>query len=446
MHTCLSPCADLDMHPTAIVATAIQAGLDGIVVCDHNSAENLAAVQRAGQRVGLSVLAGMEIASAEEVHVVALLPDLEAALKLQRRVYAELPGKNDEEAFGMQVVAGEDGEVLGFNQRLLIGATTMSVEEVVAAIHDAGGVAVAAHVDREGFGIIGQLGMIPPGLALDALEVSRLTPLSVARLKYVPSGELPLLCGSDAHEPKFVGTAVTFMLLQEPTFAEVNAALAEKSGRTVLGGGRPMEDLSMHILDIAQNSIEAGASSVEISLVEDIARDLLEIEVRDDGKGMDPETIAKVADPFFTTRTTRKVGMGLAFLAQAAQAAGGELSIKSEPGQGTRVKASFGLSHIDRAPIGDVETTLMVLLAGHDNVDLTFRHSIGGREFSLCTADLKEAAGGGPLSTPAGLALLRQAIRLGESSLREPDPARQTRRPGNQTAASLEVNNEYRDR
>ena len=169
MHTCLSPCGDLDMHPTAIVATAVQAGLDGVVVCDHNSAENLAAVQRAGQRVGLAVLAGIEIASAEEVHIVALLPDVDAAQILQRRVYDALPGKNDEGAFGMQVVAGEDGEVLGFNQRLLIGATTMSLEEVVAAIHAAGGVAVAAHVDREGFGILGQLGMIPPGLALDAL-------------------------------------------------------------------------------------------------------------------------------------------------------------------------------------------------------------------------------------------------------------------------------------
>ena len=163
IHTCLSPCAELDMHPSAIVDAAVRAGLDAIAVCDHNSAENAAAVQRAGNAAGLAVIPGMEITSSEEVHILGLLPDIAAAMELQSKVYRSLPGRNDENAFGMQVIANEFAEVLGFKEHLLSGATTLNLDRVVAAIHDVDGLAVASHVDREGFGIIGQLGFIPPG-------------------------------------------------------------------------------------------------------------------------------------------------------------------------------------------------------------------------------------------------------------------------------------------
>jgi len=189
------------MHPSALVEAAVRAGLDAVAVCDHNSAENAGAVERAGRAAGLAVIPGMEITSAEEVHILGLMPNIEAALALQSRIYRALPGRNDERAFGMQVIANEQAEVLGFNEHLLAGATTLEVDRVVSEIHNAGGLAVASHVDREAFGIIGQLGMIPPGLPLDALEISRRTPLPEAREKFVPRDEFPLVCSSDAHEP-----------------------------------------------------------------------------------------------------------------------------------------------------------------------------------------------------------------------------------------------------
>ena len=191
VHTCLSPCAELDMHPAALVDAAVRAGLDIVAVCDHNSAENAGAVQRAGISAGLAVIPGMEITSAEEVHILGLLPDLEAAMALQSKIYRSLPGRNDENTFGMQVIANEFAEVLGFNDHLLSGATTLSLEDVVDAIHDVDGLAVASHVDREGFGIIGQLGFIPPGLALDAIEVSQRMPMPLARAAFAPKGEYP---------------------------------------------------------------------------------------------------------------------------------------------------------------------------------------------------------------------------------------------------------------
>jgi anti-sigma regulatory factor (Ser/Thr protein kinase) len=415
IHTCLSPCAELDMHPAALVEAAVQARLDAVAICDHNSAENVGAVERAGRARGLAVIPGMEITSAEEVHVLGLMPDLEASLELQSRIYRALPGKNDEHTFGMQVVANEHAEVMGFNDHLLAGATTLTVEEVVAAIHALDGLAVASHVDREGFGIIGQLGFIPAGLQLDALEVSARTPLPSARAAFAPQGEHSLLCASDAHEPKDIGRAATFALLEQPTLGELRRALAGKDGRAILGGGRLMEDLALHILDIAQNSIEAGATEVSIDLQEDMAGDQLVIEVCDNGRGMDSGTLAKAADPFYTSRNTRKVGMGLSLLEAAARTAGGTFVIDSKPGQGTRVKAIFRRSHIDRSPLGDIETTIMVLVAGHPDLGIRFRHSIQERVFELDSSEFGLA--GIDSTSPEGLRRLRELIRQGEAGL-----------------------------
>ena len=130
-----------------------------------------------------------------------------------------------------------------------------------------------------------------------------------------------------------------------------------------------MEDLSLHILDIVENSIGAKASRVKIKVDEDTQKDLLMIEIEDNGRGMDGETVKKVLDPFFTTRTTRRVGLGLPLLDQATRESGGDIEIESKVGRGTRVRASFGYSHIDRKPMGDIGATLTILIAGNPEVD-----------------------------------------------------------------------------
>jgi len=420
VHTCLSPCAELEMHPSAVASAARDRGLDGIAVCDHNAAGNVGALMRAGRRLGLGVVAGMEITSAEEAHVQALLPDEAAALALEGRVQAALPGRNDPEAFGLQVLADENELVLGYDEHFLAGATVWSVEQVVAEIHAAGGLAVAAHVDRETFGLIGQLGAIPERLALDALEVASHTPLAWARRTFASGGQA-LLCSSDAHQPQDIARGVSFLRMEGPSFAELRAALAGRDGRALLGGGWPMEDLALHVLDIAQNAVEAGARSVEIDLREDSATDALVIEVGDDGPGMSPDMVDQALDPFFTTRTTRKVGLGLSLLAQAARAAGGDVTVESREGRGTTVRATFGHRHVDRQPLGDVESTLMVLLAANPGVAVSFRHQAHGREWRLDSRRLEEEVGG-PLASPQGLAALRAVVRAGEQWLAEAGP------------------------
>lgn len=233
IHTCLSPCADILMSPLNIAAAAKRKELDLVGICDHNSAENAAAVAAAAGRLGIRALPGLEVTSREEVHVLALFDQIEAALSLQERVYAHLPGENDEEAFGLQVVASADDEVLGTSGRFLAGATQLSLKDVVSAVHSLKGLAVASHVDREGFGIIGQLGFIPDDLALDALEVSRRLTIEEGRSAYGASR--PIITGSDAHVLDEVGLASTSFRMEAGTVSEIGLALRGLGERLVLG-------------------------------------------------------------------------------------------------------------------------------------------------------------------------------------------------------------------
>ena len=139
-----------------------------------------------------------------------------------------------------------------------------------------------------------------------------------------------------------------------------------------------MEDLSLHILDLVENSITAGAREVRILIDEDNAENRLSLEITDDGKGMDEEMCSKVLDPFFTTRTTRRVGLGLPLLAQAARQSGGSLELDSAPGRGSTVRAVFQMGHPDLKPLGDVASTLGAILAGRPELEVQFVHRRDG--------------------------------------------------------------------
>lgn len=404
------------MHPAAIAARAARVGVDIIGLADHNAARNAAAAMRAAGRAGVAVIPGMEVTSEEEVHILALLRDVASAERLQRRVHSVLPGRNDPVLFGDQLVVDEEGGVLDVEERLLIGATTWSVDAVVRAVHEAGGLALAAHADRERFGIVGQLGLIPPDLALDGIEVSRRLTLAEGRARFGGLG-VPVVTASDAHRLDDIGAAVTLVLGGAPTFDELVQAFRERNGRAVLGGGRPMEDLALHVLDIAQNALEAGATRVELAILEDLEHDRLVIEVSDNGPGVPPDALRRATDPFYTTRTTRLVGLGLSLLDAAARAAGGEVRVESAPGSGTRVTATFVRSHVDRQPIGDLEGTLLALMVGHPEVEIEYRHVVGERTFALNSRAVAADLPGGDLQSADGIRRLREIIRRGEASL-----------------------------
>jgi anti-sigma regulatory factor (Ser/Thr protein kinase) len=168
-----------------------------------------------------------------------------------------------------------------------------------------------------------------------------------------------------------------------------------------------MEDLSLHVLDIAENATSAGASLVQIHLEEDPSKDSLRISVRDNGRGMKREMLEKACDPLVTTRTTRRVGLGLSLLEMAAQQADGELRISSEPGVGTDVEATFRLSHIDRKAYGDFASTMITLIVGSGDVDFVFESNADGREVALDTRQIKESLGESYITSPEVLRLIR---------------------------------------
>lgn len=224
------------MTPRAIVAIAVERGLDVIAICDHNSARNTAATKRAARGSTLRVIPGMEITTSEEVHVLGLFPSDDLAAGVQEEVYARLFGQNRDEVFGYQVVVDEHDQVEDLDQRLLIGATTLSCERVVRLVHEHGGLAIASHVDRYGFGIFSRLGFIPKTLELDALEVSRSMDFDTARTKYPQCRDRTLVTSSDAHRPAEIGAAFTRMKMAEPTFDELRKVLSGQDGREVVEG------------------------------------------------------------------------------------------------------------------------------------------------------------------------------------------------------------------
>ncbi len=232
IHTCLSPCSDLTMSPKRIVHRAKVRKVDIIAVCDHNSAENAGAAIKAARNTGVTVFPGMEIASSEEVHILALFDELEDALSMQAAVYAQLlEGENKPELFGEQIIANELDEVEGYNNKLLIGATKLKIAQIIEKIHRLEGLAIASHVDRPSYSILSQLGFIPDDLPLDGLEISANTNAATATEIFPGIKKYPVVTSSDAHNLEEIGRAVTYFYLTEPSVLEIRKALKNQDGR-----------------------------------------------------------------------------------------------------------------------------------------------------------------------------------------------------------------------
>ena len=172
-----------------------------------------------------------------------------------------------------------------------------------------------------------------------------------------------------------------------------------------------MRELSLHILDIVQNSLTAQAQNIEIAIIENTVEDKMIVVIKDDGRGMDEKTLNKVMDPFYTTRTTRKVGLGLPLLSANAQACGGSVKVKSATGKGTTVEVVFKHSHIDRAPLGDMPSTLVSLISGSPEVNFFYVHKYNDKEFRVNTIEIKENLLGLPLNHPDVLIWLQDFFR-----------------------------------
>jgi hypothetical protein len=172
-----------------------------------------------------------------------------------------------------------------------------------------------------------------------------------------------------------------------------------------------MKDLALHILDLVQNSLRAGAQLVEIYVVAEEDKDLLRVAITDDGKGIPAGDLEKVLDPFYTTRTSRRVGLGLPLFEAAANRSGGGLTVTSTPGHGTKLEATFQLRHWDRPPLGDMAGTLLTLIAANPEVDFVYRQKLNGKEYTFDTRQIKVVLEEVPVNHPEVLACLRRELQ-----------------------------------
>jgi hypothetical protein len=185
-----------------------------------------------------------------------------------------------------------------------------------------------------------------------------------------------------------------------------------------------MKEISLHLLDLAENSVSAGAQSVHISVSEDFRADRLTVSVQDDGAGMSAEMVQQVTDPFFTSRTTRKVGLGIPLLKSTAEACHGGMNIQSKPGAGTRVEATFQHSHIDRMPLGDIASTFLTLAIAHPETHWIFTYTYNPpykgspRVFEFDDQPIKQTLDGFPLTHPGVIAYIRTTLEEGIAEAR----------------------------
>lgn len=178
-----------------------------------------------------------------------------------------------------------------------------------------------------------------------------------------------------------------------------------------------MQELSLNVLDIAQNSVRAKATLVTITVTERSADHYLEISIADDGCGMSEEQVARVMDPFFTTRTTRKVGLGIPFFKLTAESTGGSFDIQSTLGEGTVTTARYHTDHIDMMPLGDMNATILSLISMNPQMDFVYRRSLDNNSFTLDTRELKAVLEDVPINSPEVVQFMKETLQEGESEI-----------------------------
>jgi PHP family Zn ribbon phosphoesterase len=235
IHTCLSPCASLDLSPRNIIERAKFQGLNIIAITDHNTAKNVQVVMRLGQKEGIKVIPGLEVQSREEVHLLTLFPDWPSTAVWADEVSQSLPDmKNDPLVLGDQPIVDEDGNILSFEERLLLNSLNLSADEITHRVRGKGGLTIPSHFDRSSFSLISQLGFIPPEMPLEALEVGRLRDLSPEIFWRDGARTIPLVASSDAHSQEEIGRVRTIFLLAEASMDELRLAFGNQHGRRII--------------------------------------------------------------------------------------------------------------------------------------------------------------------------------------------------------------------
>lgn len=223
------------MTPVNIINMAELIGLDIIAITDHNSCRNVEAALRAAVGHNVAVIPGMEVTTREDVHIICLLPGLEQAMDLQEIVYAALPGgENRGDVFGRQLVTDATGNVIDVEHRLLLGSTSLSIDQIFRVVATLKGICIPAHIDRPNYSIISSLGFIPPDMDIRVVEISTNTTPKKAKEDFPSIGPRTIIQSSDAHSLGFLLGRQTMLRMAGPCFDEIKHAFYRYNGRKVM--------------------------------------------------------------------------------------------------------------------------------------------------------------------------------------------------------------------
>ncbi len=233
VHTVLSPCAEIEMIPPLIVEEALSRGIQWIAITDHNASANVEAVINAAKGTDLTITAGMEVQTQEEIHSLCLFDTLDQILAFQQFIDAALPPlENRPDFFGEQLVVDETGDFIRRETRLLLNSAALSIREAWEKVQELGGLFIPAHIDRKAFGMIANLGFIPIDTPIEALEISRHTTPALARSAYPQIGQTPLIKSGDAHRlNEFLG--LNQLQVEAPRVEELRKALLKLDHRSL---------------------------------------------------------------------------------------------------------------------------------------------------------------------------------------------------------------------
>ena len=234
IHSVLSPCGDLSMSPQMVIRRACERNLDLIAITDHNSMANCGAYKKVAEKAGIHFLVGMEVQTTEEIHLITLFDNCETASAFGDLIYGSLlPISNDPDFFGDQVVVDAEANIVRIEEKALINSSMLTLEEIVDKANEFGAFVFPAHVDANSFSIIGQLGMIPDGLKVDACGITAKGDARKLIKQYPQLADFALIRNSDAHYPDDIGSGYTEFYLDQPTIAELKKACRNELGRKV---------------------------------------------------------------------------------------------------------------------------------------------------------------------------------------------------------------------
>ncbi|HPG33215.1 MAG TPA: PHP domain-containing protein [Lentimicrobium sp.] len=235
IHTVLSPCGSLEMSPAQIVKSAVENQIDIIGITDHNSTRQCRTVISEAQKAGITVYCGAEVTTKEEVHCLAFFEDIETLDKFQLYLDQYLPEiQNNPDLFGYQVVVNESEDIIFEEERLLISAISRNINQVEEEVHRLKGIFIPAHVNKTKYSLVSQLGFIPPDLKFDALELSKHMETGTFLKSFPYLKNATILHNSDAHQPEYIGTIYTELLMESTDFKEFRLALKNSEGRMVI--------------------------------------------------------------------------------------------------------------------------------------------------------------------------------------------------------------------